>query len=188
MNLDELLLNINAVDFDSLVSQASIQTEKDKAFYNDNGYHISFTEDEFKEKFNLNPSCVWYTPSISNNSLYFNLETLAAAPLHLELITAGFYSADSYNRAIAAREAEVKNNDYRGSVITLPDGLRMKYFDLLVEKKGSDIPDLYGLFFSSYLHADYGFGNIKPETLNKILEAKTSKDIKRTEMNLEGFP
>ena len=130
MNLDELFLNINAVSFDSLVCQTDITSIEDKNEYNSKGYCIYLTLDEFKEKFNINPSCVWYAPSISITNLYFNPETLAACPLHLDMHLHGIAIGDiegTYH-VIEATEKEVANGEYNFSIMTLPDAMRIEYF------------------------------------------------------------
>lgn len=189
MSLESLLLNINNVDSSSLVCQTAIQTEEDKKYYSEKGYLICLTEHELKEKFNLDSSCVWYTPSISYSSLYFNKDTLAVSPLHIELYAHGLlYDVDNLYKAIHERELEVENNTFSGSVNSLPDGMRMDYFKLLIEKKGSDLPGLYELFFSTYLQSDYGFKNIDVSTLEAIIGSKIAEDIEKTKEKLKDFP
>lgn len=185
MSLDELLLNVKAVDFHSLVRQTDIQTQEDKERYAEKGYNVVLTEAEFKEKFDVDPSCIWYTPSISQTSLYFNVETFAAAPFHVDYFVSGLFSnLDTFYKVIDEREAEVADNDFLSSMITLPDGMRMEYFNLLVEKKGTDLPGLYKLFFTNYAESDYGFGNITPDTIKAVLDAKTAEDKEETGLKI----
>ena len=188
MNLDELLLNIHNVDFSSLVRQTDIQTEANKQYYEAKNYRISLTEKEFKDRFDIDPSCIWYAPSISTSCLYFNESSLAAAPFHLDLILSGqYFSEDMFVRAIKSREEEVANLNFSSSVSSLPDGMRMEYFKRLVEKH-PDCPGLYDLFFSHYLQSDYGFGNLDSSALNVILSAKTPSDAAKTKEQLSHLP
>lgn len=190
MNLDDLLLNIKDVDFASLVSQAQIKTADDKALYSRQGYDILLTADELKEKFNVDPSCVWYSKSFAYRTLYFNPETLAAAPFHLELLLSGSYPnfEESFIKAIETREAEVAAGDYQGSLTALPDAMQMEYFNRLIEKKGSGIPGLYELFFSNYINSDYGFSGVKPDTLKAILASKMESDREKMQEALKDLP
>lgn len=190
MTVDELLLNVRGVQFSSMVCQTDIQTEEDKAFYNRQGYSIPVTEQELTEKLKLDPACIWYTPSVSDRSLYFNPETLAAAPLHLEMLLEGMYpgSIDNFYKALQGRENDVAAGKYYGSISSLPDAMQMEYFNRLVVKKGPEIPDLYELFFVCYINSDYGFRGIAPETLNAILASKTEKDKAKTMEALEQLP
>lgn len=189
LSIDELYLNIHNVRFSSLVCQTDIKSDEDKNFYRCKGYDICLSETEFRDKFEIDPSCVWYIPSITNSSLYFNRETFAAAPLHIDFYTSGIVSGfDQLYKALACREREVENNDFRGSVLALPDGMRMEYFKFLVAKKGAKIPGLYDLFFSSYVASDYGFGTIDPLTLKAILSSKTAEDHMRTAEQLKELP
>lgn len=189
MTLDELLLNIKSVDFNSLVPQTAIQTEEDKLNYNKKGYRIELTQEEFCSRFNLDPACVWYTPSISCDSLYFNKETLAAAPFQIALFTSGFFSnLDVFYKAIKGREEEALNHDFSGSISSFPDAMRMEYFNLLVERFGTKVPDLYNLFFTYYLDSDYGFGKVAPSTLEAIFAAKTPEEKDKTHSTLQRLP
>lgn len=187
--LDELLLNINGVSFDSLVSQNDIQTEEDKRSYSDKGYYIPLTVEEFKAKFNLDPGCIWYTPSISQQSLYFNEDTLSAAPFHLGLVLYGMGpSLSSFYEVIKEIENEVEKGDYYSALMSLPDTMQIEYFNKLVEKKVPDIPGLYDLFFNFYVNSDYGFGAIKDSTFKAILASKTATDKRKTSKAIKDLP
>lgn len=191
MNLDELLLNIKAVTFNSLVCQSDILSFEDKEELNSQGYFIELTLDEFKEQFDINPDFVWYAPSYSMNNVYFNPETLAVCPLHLEMHLHGMSvgaGIEGTYRFIKETENEVANKDFNHSIMALPDAMRIEYFEMLIDKYGTDIPDLYNLFISHYLASDYGFGSLKQETLKTILGSKTSKDIEKTKKALVDLP
>ena len=189
MSLDELLMNVKAVDFHSLLCQTEIQSQEDKERYSEKGYNIVLTEAEFKEKFNVDPACIWYTPSISQTSLYFNAETFAAAPFHVDYFVSGLFpDVDKFYKVIEEREAEAADNDFLSSLITLPDAMRMEYFNLLVEKKGTDLPGLYKLFFTNYGESDYGFGSIAPDTIKAVLDSKTAEDKEETGLKIADLP
>jgi len=76
LSIDQLLLNIKAVGFDSLVCQADICTDEDITTYQQKGYPVSLTVSQFEEKFPIDPSRIWYTPALSLGCLYFNPDTL----------------------------------------------------------------------------------------------------------------
>lgn len=189
LNIDDLLLSTHNVSFDSLVPQTAIQTEEDKARYQSKGYSIPLTETEFKEKLKTDPSCVFYSPSVSCSCLYFNKDTLAASPFPVEFFALGIYNDfTQLDRSVEESEKEVATQDYMKSVLGLPDAMRMEYFNLLVDKKGPDIPGLYNLFFEYYVESDYGFGNIAPATLSAVLNSKTAKDRAKTVEQLKDLP
>ncbi len=188
MNISELLLNIKSVDFDSLVSQTAIQSESDKEAYQEKGYNIPLTEDEFKIIFDVDPSCIWYTTSVSQSCIYFNKETLAANLFPMEFCRAGLITdLNHVYRVIQTREAEVAEDNHMGSILALPDTMQIEYFRLLVGRK-LQLPGLYELFFDIYRNSDYGFGKIDPNTLSTILASKTEADRKRTEQELRDLP
>lgn len=189
MNLDELLLNIKTVTFDSLVRQTDVKTDADKAFYAAKGHNIRLTADEFRQRFQVDPGCIWYTPSVSQGSLYFNPDTLAAAPFHLDYLLSGLGSfEEGFYKNIQLIESEVAEGEYMRAIMSLPDTMQLEYFNRLVEKKGSDVPGLYELFTTFYLDSDYGFGEVAPGTLQVILDAKTEKDRERTDAVLRDMP
>ena len=189
MSIDDLLLNINMVTFDSLVCQADVKTPEDKHAYAEKGYQISLTADDFRKMFQIDPSCVWFSNSIYSDSFYFNKDSLAAAPLHLEFYLAGIYSdKEKLYRSIASREEEVQTHNYFGSLFSLPDGMRMEYFKMLLQQKGNDIPGLYEMFFSNYVNSDYGFGSMDPDTLSAIVKSKTDADKQLTTQKLAQLP
>ena len=115
------------MDFDSIVCQADIKSEEDKQSYQSKGYHIELTVGEFKEKYKVDPKNIYYTPSISFGTFYFNRETLAVCPFHLECFQAqenGInmgLTVDGAYKTIEQREKEVANNDFVGSLMTLSD-------------------------------------------------------------------
>lgn len=188
-NLDDLLLNINDVHFDSLISQIDIVTEEDKKSLISRGYRCELTVDEFRERFDVDPSRIWYSPSISQSALYFDPETLAAAPFHLDFYLSGIGpKAEDFCKHVQQIESEVARHEYWGAILALPDAMQLEYFNLLVDKKGSEIPGLYELFFSVYTSSDYGFGGIKPETIKAVFAAKTEEDRSRTDSNLADLP
>lgn len=189
MTLDELLLNIHTVDFSSFLCQTEIQSEEEKSQYAAQGYNISYTEKEFKDRFEVDPSRIWYSPSVSCGCYYFNQDTLAVSPFYIDLVDSGMlFNMDSYFKAFEERETEVASNNYHGSLLSLPDGMRMEYFKLLIDKKGPNIPNLYNLFFSTYLESDYGFGNIDSQTLQTIISSKTAEDKQNIADKLKDFP
>lgn len=197
MILNDLLLNIKGTSFNTVVNQSKIQTEQDKEIYNEKGYTINLTEKEFKSKFKINPNYIWYTPSYSLSCFYFNPNTLAVCPFHIELFliqeenkekpTFGLNIEDVYH-AIEKREQEVANNEYFGSILALTDTMRLEYFKLLIDKKGQNIPNLYHLFISNYNHSDYGFSTIDPEILQIICNSKTEQEKQLTQQKIKDLP
>lgn len=188
MNLSDLILNVKALGFDTVIYQSNIKTEEDVKQYRGQGYMVELTEEQFKEKYPIDPSCVAYSPSISNSSFYFNRNTLAALPLHLELLQLGMGDyKEQLPLVIESREKEVLNNDYLGSILSLTDSMKIEYFNMLVDKKGI-VENLYDLFFSVYTSSDFGFKDISPETFELIVSSKTKKDKLKTQKQLKDLP
>ena len=191
MNLDELLLNINDTSFESAVCQVDIQTEFEKKEYQELGYNIPLTETEFREKFpTVDPRHIHYIPSYSMGCFYFNRESLAVCPFHVEMLLPGssVLSIEGTCQEIARREAKAAAGDYFASLMTLNDRMRLEFFAMLIEKHGNNVDNLYRLFFDAYTESDYGFKGLDPQTLNIILHSKTEEDRKRTAVKIKDLP
>lgn len=190
MNIDDLLLNIKAVTFDDLVCQTEVTTKEDVANLRSKGYYAALTLDDFVSRFDIEPKYVWYSPSISSSSLYYNPETLAVCPLRLELLVLGdiSFTVENLYKQIIRQEELVKKHDYTLAIYSLPDAMRLEYFKLLVNKKGSNIPNLYELFIDFYQMSDYGFGLLDKETISTIFLTKSDEDIAKTNKQLEHLP
>lgn len=193
MTCDEIFLNINDYNFDSLLCQTEIKTEADVNNYQAQGYYAAYwTAEAFLEKFEVDPEKVFYTKSLGVSSLYFNRDTLAAVPLNLEYLqlekddTQKFISG--LHRAINAREQLAASGNYTMSIDTLAPSMRMDYFRMLIEKRGTDFSGLYSLFISTYKYSDYGFKNFDSQLFSDILKAKTPGDDEKTSKQIENLP
>jgi len=193
MTKDELYLNINDYNFDSLVCQSDIQAAADVEKYQNQGYYcVSWTREEFANLFGIDTDKVFYTTSIGTSSLYFNCDTLAAVPLHLEFLqlqkddSSAFFA--SMRRAIENREQEVACGNYYMSIDALAPAMRMDYFRMLLKKNGAMPSDLYGLFLSIYKVSDYGFKNFDRDLLDEVLKFKTPEEKEATKKKLASLP
>lgn len=188
MTLSEIMLNTKDVSMEQLVFQSDIKTNEDVEKYQEKGYRVNLTQEQFKERFELPPDCIAYTPSISYEALYFNRETLAALNFPLTLYMDEFGMAiEKFYQAVKSIEQEVENGDYITSISSLPDRMRMEYFDILIQR-GIDFPDFYEKFYSFYIMSDYGFSALSANTLEKIVSKKTEKDWQRTRECLKSLP
>lgn len=188
MTLSEIMLTTKDVSMERLVFQSDIKTDEDIKKYQEKGYRVNFTEEQFKEKFELPPECIAYTPSISYEALYFNRQTLAALNFPLTLYMDEFgMDIEKFYQAVKSIEHEVANGDYITSISSLPDRMRMEYFDILIQR-GIDFQDFYKKFYSFYIMSDYGFSALSADTLEKIVSKKTEKDWQRTCECLKYLP
>lgn len=192
MTLNELLLNINFVSFKDVVHQRDVLTAADKAAYLDAGYNIPFTVDEFRAVLpDIDPQHIHYTKSISGPCFYFNEDTFAANPLHLEMLVAGMdlFTPEAFLSAISRRESDVAHGDYMGSAMSMPGSMQLEYVQMLAEKKGADnVPGIYALFMEMYSHSDYGASVVKRSVLESITRRKTDEERRTTEEKLAALP
>lgn len=193
ITISELMLNIKDVRMKQLVFQCDIKTQEKVKELNEKGYRVSFTDEEFRDNFKVPTECIAYTPSISYSCMYFNRNTLAVLQFPLD-----FYIADgeksplwsdieTFYRAVKSIEAEVASGDYSTSISGLPDSMKIEYFNLLVER-GMDFEGFYRKFIDFYTYADYGFGCISEENIDKIFQRKTSEDIQETKEAITSLP
>ena len=198
MDIASLILNIKAnMNLSNLIWQDTILTDQDKEKYISKGYPVFFTKDEFEKIFEVPSSCVCYTTSVSDQTLYFNRETLAVNCFPIIMLAEdgkpkqGQFGVDGFYKAIERVESYVKNGNFIDSLMSLPDSLRIDYFNLLVEKNENgiiNVDNLYELFLCVYSMSDYGFSSLKPETFNKIINAKTEEQNQATFKALQDFP
>ena len=179
---------------EQLVFQSDIKTIEDVEKYREKGYNYVMTEEQFKEKFDLPTDCIAYTPSIPYGCLYFNRQTLAVLNFPITLYTDADYvelnfamTKEHFYKAVKNIETDVANGDYSISIHTLPDRMRLEYFDLLIQR-GIDFPDFYAKFLSFYTLSDYGFGSLSHDAIEKILQKKTPEDIQTTQEALTSLP
>lgn len=194
MTLSEIMLNTKNVSMEQLVFQSDIKTDADVDKYREKGYRVNLTEKQFKEKFELRPECIAYTPSISYEALYLNQQSLAALnfPISLYMVEEDGTNSlgmdiEKFYQAVKTIEQEVESGDYISSISSLPDRMRLEYFDLLIQR-GIDFPDFYEKFFSFYIMSDYGFSALSTDTLEKIVAKKTEKDWQRTRECVKSLP
>lgn len=193
MIYDDIFLNINDYNFDSLLCQAAIKTEADVNNYQEQGYSAAcWTEEVFFGKFGIEPEKVFYTKSIGTRSLYFNSETLAAMPLDLGLFQPrkeiSQESISDMHKAIKNSEQLVASGNYTKSISALAPAMRMDYLRMLIKKEGTDFPALYSIFLSTYRGSEYGFKNFDSQLLSDILKAKSPNDKAKTSKQIENLP
>ena len=187
MTLDELYLDINSANFDNIVCQKDIKTDEDIKYWNDKGYYINTTLDKFEEKFDIDAGNIWYTTSMSMFCFYFNKETLAVAPFHMEFYMTDAFKPEKIKEGIEDIEKKVSEGNYDWCIMNLPDNMKMEYLKMIVEKK-ENIPNLYELFFDTYTSSDYGFNDIDRRMFDKIVDAMPEEEDERINVELNKYP
>ncbi len=183
MTITELLLNTKNVKYEELIWQDEILTEEQRAELNENGYMITHTKKSFEEDYNISSDCVCYSKSISNPVLYFNRETLAASCFPMLMYENNALSKEDLYNALKNCEKDVEQGQFIGSLLSLPDSLRIVYFNLLVDNSLA-VENLYDLFMSFYSMSDYGFHALSSSTIEAIICSKTEQDWAKTKKAL----
>lgn len=196
MTINELYLNVKNGSLADCIQQTQIRSQKYKQRCKEKGYDVRFTVSEFRKMFpGIDPANISYSTSIGFTSFYFNRETLAVCPFHVDFLllekakpSSSFSGIEMTLKAIQSCEEAAAKGDYSPAIINLPDRMRLEFFDLLVKKHGSQVPGLYKMFFDAYQRSDYGFKALDKDTLKVILESKTEEDRKRTQEVIKDLP
>lgn len=189
---DRIYQQIGNVRFKDLICQADIKTQKDIEKLQKKSYLVELTVKEFSERFPLLPvDKIFYGPSISVPSLYYNTETLAACSfmipflIHPELGGA-VHTEGNFLKVIEKAEDDVKRGNYYFSAIQLPDATQMEYLNLLSQRIYPS--NLYDIFLRIYRKSDYGFSLLTAKTMDTIVRSKTAEERDKTETALMELP
>lgn len=196
MTINELYLNVKNGSLADCIPQTQIRSQKYKQRCNEKGYDVRFTVSEFRKMFpGIDPANISYSTSIGFTSFYFNRETLAVCPFHVDFLllekakpSSSFNGMEMTLKAIQSCEEAAAKGDYSPAIINLPDRMRLEFFNLLVKKHGSKVPGLYKMFFDAYQRSDYGFKALDKDTLKVILESKTEEEHKLTREAIKDLP
>lgn len=191
MNISELIMQVKNVSFKDIVWQSDVATKEDIDRLVRDGYCVSLTATEFAEKFpGIDPAKICFTNGIANDCYYYNRETLAITPFHYQAILLGMRNI-TVQKAIelfGKIEAKAAKGDFFQSAWSLPDGMRLEYFTMLMEKRFGEIQNFYELFITVYSESDYGFTGLSLDTLLKIMSARTDADLQKREEKLADLP
>lgn len=177
----------------SFLCQKDVKTKNDLEKYKKAGYLVGVTVQEFIERVNIDPSCIYYGNRMNSAPAcsYYNRETMAACCLdYLALHLLGYptsysYTAEDAQRIVQKAEQKVAQKDYAGAIEALPDGARLKYFKYIAHE---DVPGLYQLFLTEYCSSNVGCGDLDAETWNAIINSKTQEDIDSTTEAVQELP
>lgn len=192
MTLDDIYYNISEATFSALVCQADIRTKAELKKFQKKGYMVNLTADQFTQTFPLLPiDKIYYSPSLTQISLYFNSDSLAAVPIlipHLFLVppTERKEKQEKYLEAIEKEEIKVAKGDYRGSLRMFTNAMCLEHLEMVVKRV--DFQNLYSEFFRIYRKETFGFSVVSPEFMQHILEKKTDKDKEQTAAALRNLP
>lgn len=187
MGKSEILLGLNRASFAEMVCQTEVQSEEDKKRFQEEGYFPVLTEDEMSTQFGIDAEKVVYVKTIGQNCLYFNRETLAVSIIPIEMHLMNVLDKEQVLKAIELTEERVSKGDYMGCIMSLPDSMKLEYFQYLIDKK-EEVEDIYELFFDTYRSTDFGFRQLDEKVINQIIEEKSRDDKFMTEEKIKDFP
>ena len=191
MENDALILNMKDTSWDECVTLDHIATDADAEKLRKKGFPLAVSWEKVSALLpEIQPEMIYLSKSTLVPLFYFNQETLAVFPLYFVFLNQEVAKqyAEQASRDIMDREDEVAAGDYINSIKALSDGLRMGYFQWLVEKRGTLDGELYSVFFDSYCESDYGFRAISTEMLETIIASKPDEKKARTRKQVEALP
>lgn len=168
MNIEDIILSAKNIYFDDLICQTEIETKEDAEMRNCEGFNILHTLEDFKQEYpNIDPSKIYYAPSISANCFYINYETLAVCVFPIEYVKIGFRTIEQLIEATQICEQNVAEGKYFTFLLDLPDSMRIEYIYRLVYS-GKQLPEgIYKFFWDVYATCDYGFEIITTDFIKK---------------------
>ena len=192
MTLDDIYHNMSEAKFSTLVCQTNIRTNADLKKFHKRGYIVNLTANQFTQNFPLLPiDKIYYSPTPTLVSLYFNPNSLAAVPVlipHLLLFPPDEREErqEKYLEAIEDEEMRVANGDYKRSLRIFSNAMRLEYLEMATKKM--DFKNLYSEFFGVYRTETFGFSAVSTEFLRQVLDKKTDKDKEKTAAVLRKLP
>ncbi len=187
MGVSEILLGLNRASFAEMVRQTEVQSVEDKEKLQEEGYFPVLTEEEMRLQFGIDPNKVIYVKTIGQNCLYFNRETLAVSIIPIEMHLMNVLDKEQVLKAIELTEERVSKGDYMGCIMSLPDSMKLEYFQYLIEKK-ERVEGIYELFFDIYKLTDFGFSRLNEKVILQIIKEKTRDDQDKTEEKIKDLP
>ena len=183
---DRIISKIRSVGFDDAIPQVGVRTEEDKRVFQEKGYFIPLTLDEFRTKYDVDPECVWYAPVTSCASYYFNKNTLAICSLHLE-----FEMIKSLDEIVPSSVLMAEKHASEGKFYLMihdfPDRMRFQYLKMVLESGRNDV-DIYELFSNVYFSSDFGFNEFEPELIRYVIQQRSKESLLETHDKIKNFP
>lgn len=187
---DIVLQSRNAESFSTLISAASIQSEKDIQAASNSGYAICLTADEFQKTFGVSSEelkHIFYSPAFGR--VYY-WDDMIVFPLMV--VGNQFHSpqgmtlSEAIVRCKQGLEQKIRDNKYYFIATALNDRMRMEYLRMLIERK--KFPGLYKLFLDIYMFSDYGCNAIGMDSLRAVMAEKPKDAQERTRKEIEQLP
>lgn len=147
---------------------------------------VNLTADQFTQTFPLLPiDKIYYSPSLTQISLYFNSDSLAAVPIlipHLFLVppTERKEKQEKYLEAIEKEEIKVAKGDYRGSLRMFTNAMCLEYLEMVVKRV--DFQNLYSEFFRIYRKETFGFSVVSRNLCSIFWRRKQTKIKNRLQL------
>ena len=180
--------SVHSVGFQDLLPQKSVQTEDDVAQYQEKGYMFIITEKEFHDFCSVDPSCIWYIPSLACSGIYYNPATLAICYFPVEQLRLDYLSGRDFETSVKKVEDNASRGDFHISMMALPDQMRLEYIDLLVKQKADVIQNLYSFFLWAYQTSDFGFNKLDSDIFQIVISKRTTEEELEVQKRLSELP
>lgn len=174
-----------------LICLDSIKTEADKERYNNDGYLIGYTAEEFKQTYPaLDTSKIHFCNGF-DKTFYFDRDKYILFNIHLfknqyvSLFGTGSLEDDVLK---IKNDFERRSGDeiYRMAVLHLNDRMRMEYLNLLLENNKTQ--GIYEIFMDYYKLSDFGCGSVSSDNMRKLAALKSETEKAATAELIKDLP
>ena len=191
MGIIDTIHRVKNDSISDLLCLENIKTEADKEKYNNDGYLIGYTADEFKQAYpSLDTSKIHFCSGF-DKTFYFDREKFILFNI--------FLFGDKYVSPIGngsleddvmklVNDIESKSGDgiYRSAILHLNDRMRMEYLNLLLENDKTQ--DIYEIFMDFYKMSDFGCGSVSHDNMRKLVSLKSAAEKAETAELIRDLP
>lgn len=189
-SISDIIADVNYITEKALLPLSAIRTENDKTHYQERGYLIGYTYDEWVENYPQIPrDNVYYVCGLNVGTVYYDKKNVVYLDLHIydrQIMFPG--EMDNYEetilRAIRTQEEHSRKGEYGHLFRAMPDGIRMDAMNHLLDLEGST-ERFYGNFMAQYATSNFLCKNISKRVLNALGKSKSDKQKAATQERLE---
>lgn len=189
-SIDDIIADANYITEKALLPLSAIRTESDKTRYQNKGYLIGYTYDEWDETYPQIPrNKVYYVCGVNVGTVYYDKKNVVYLDLRIygrEMLFLG--EKENYEKtilkAIQTQEGHSRKGEYGHLFLAMPDGIRMDAMNHLLDLEGPT-ERFYGNFMAQYAVSNFLCKNISRRVLNALGKSKSDKQKAATQERLE---
>lgn len=188
MTVENILYELHNAGTTDLLHLSDVKTTEDKEKYNERGYPVSYTYEEWEKAHpDISPDNIVFMNGVNYSAAYYDKENLTY--LHLTpLILSGLEENDSFfesfKKAIEYSKKLLSQKQYYQLLFSYPDGLRIEGLQRLLEIEGeTDV--FYKTFISVYTTSDFTVEKVPNHIIEAFIKAKSHDQELETEKRIQ---